>query len=106
MTERAVTDRPVKRGVLVLGGEPLPPSTLAEAEACDEVFVVARAVADDGGWLFDEDRAYGRAYERVDVLRRHLRAHGVVVHALVVDGDAAQTRKDAEALCPGGALLS
>jgi hypothetical protein len=106
MNELLVTNRLVKRGVVILGSQPLPSATLAAAEACDEVFVLARAVAGDDGWIVDEDCAYARAYERLDELRRQLRAHGIVVHGLVVDANAAQARKDAHALCPGGALLS
>jgi hypothetical protein len=95
-----------KCGVLVIGSEPLPPETVAAAEACDEVFVVARAVASDAGWLVDETRAYSDARDRLERLRRHLISRGVVVHGIVGDANAGAARKDAEALCPRGALLS
>jgi hypothetical protein len=93
-------------GVLVIGSGPLPPESVAAAESCDEVFIVARAVASDGGWLVDETRAYSDARDRLERLRRQLSSRGVEVHGIVGDANAAAARKDAEALCPGGVLLS
>jgi hypothetical protein len=101
-------DAPVNKrcGVLVIGDERLRPDTIAAAEACDEVFIVARAAPNGPRWFVDETRAYNDARARLERLRRHLRAHGVVVHGIVVDATAAAARKDAEALCPQGTLLT
>jgi hypothetical protein len=93
-------------GVLVLGGERLGPETIAAAEACDEVFIVARAVTSEPRWFIDETRAYSEARARLERMRRHLSAHGVVVHGIVVDATAKAARKDAETLCRHGTLLT
>jgi hypothetical protein len=95
-----------KCGVLVIGSEPPPPETVAAAETCDEVFIVARAVASDGGWLVDETRAYSDARDRLERLRRQLSSRGVAVRGIVGDANAAAARKDAEAIFPRGVLLS
>jgi hypothetical protein len=93
-------------GIIVLGAEPLPPDVLAAAAECDEVFVVARAVDAQARWLVDEDRARRDAHERLEGLRRYLRARGVRVRGALVDADAAAAHRDGAALCPDGVFLN
>jgi hypothetical protein len=97
-----------RRGVLVVGPESVPLSALRAALACDEVFVLARAVPVRGGRLLvvDEDAADQEACERLTQIARWLRSHGVQVHGAVGDPDPEAARRDAQALAPGSLALN
>jgi len=101
-----VPDRHRKCGIIVLGSEPLSPETLQAAAECDEVFVVARAVPGGGRWIVDEERAHSEAQRRLADVRRFLEARGVTVRGFVGDSSAEAARWDAEAVFPGGVLLT
>jgi hypothetical protein len=101
----ATATRQSNHGIIVLGAEPLSPEVLAAAAACDEVFVVARAIG-SGRWIVDEDRARQDAEARLNELRRYLRRRGVRTLGVIVDADAPAAHRDGAALSPGGAFLN
>jgi hypothetical protein len=102
-----MSDRAVKRGLLILGQEPPRARALRAAEECDEVFVLARIVPDPGSrFVIDEELAARQARDRLARLARRLRARGVRVRGAISDADAAAARQDGEALYPGASVLA
>jgi hypothetical protein len=87
------------RAIIVIGGEDPAEATFVEAQRYDEVFVLARAVADpDDRWLIDDDRNHARANARLTRALARLRALGVRALGAVGDENAAAARNDARAL--------
>jgi hypothetical protein len=87
------------RAIIVIGDEDPAEATLEEAEPDDEVFVIARALADPRDrWLIDDDRNRARALTRLTPALARLRARGVRTFGTVGDENAAAARNDARAL--------
>jgi hypothetical protein len=85
----------------VIGRDDPAETTFEEAQRYDEVFVIARAVADPGDrWLIDDDRNRVRANDRLTRALARLRARGVRALGAIGDEDAAAARNDARALFP------
>jgi hypothetical protein len=102
-----MSDRTVKRGLLVLGREPPRASALRAAEKCDEVFVLARIVPDPASrFVIDEGLASREARDRLERIASRLRARGVRVRGAISDADATAARQDGEALYPGASVLA
>ena len=94
------------RAIIVMGGEDPAEATLVEAERYDEVFVIARAVADPHErWLTDEERNHARARARLNRVLTGLRAHGVRALGAIGDENAAAARDDARALFTGAEAI-
>ncbi len=96
------------RAIIVIGAEDPAEATFEEAERYDEVFVIARAVADPRDrWLIDDRRNRVRALARLTRALARLRAHGVRAFGAIGDENAAAARNDARALFPAAeAVLS
>ncbi len=89
------------RAIIVIGDEDPAEATFEEAERYDEVFVIARAVADPRDrWLIDDDRNRACARVRLTLALVRLREHGVRAFGTVGDENAAAARNDARALFP------
>lgn len=98
--------RNAHRAIIVLGGEDPAEATFEEAQRYDEVFVVARAVADPHErWLTDDDRNRARAHARLTRALARLRAHGVRALGAIGDENAAAAQSDARALFAGAEAI-
>jgi hypothetical protein len=94
------------RAIIVIGRDDPTEATLMEAQRYDEVFVIARAVADPNDrWLIDDDRNDARANARLTRALARLRAHGVRALGTLGDEDAAAARTDARALFSGAQAI-
>jgi hypothetical protein len=90
------------RAIIVIGRDDPAEPTFTEAQRYDEVFVVARAVADpDDRWLIDDDRNRVRANDRLTRALARLRVRGVRALGAIGDEDAAAARNDARAFFSG-----
>ena len=96
------------RAIIVIGGEDPAEPTLMEAQRYDEVFVLARAVADPNDrWLVDDDRSHARANARLARALARLRTLGVRAFGMVGDENATAAQNDARAIVPTAeAILS
>jgi hypothetical protein len=98
--------RNAHRAIIVIGGEDPADAMFVEAQRYDEVFVIARAVADPRDrWLTDDDRNLARAHARLDRALVRLRANGVRALGGIGDENAAAARDDARALFAGAEAI-
>ena len=94
------------RAIIVIGDEDPAEATFEEAERYDEVFVIARAVADPSDrWLIDDNRNQARALARLTRALARLRAHGVRAFGTVGDENAGAAQSDARALFPAAEAI-
>ena len=94
------------RAIIVIGRADPDDTTFEQAERYDEVFVIARAVADPGDrWLIDDDRNHTRARARLTGALARLRAHGVRALGAVGDESATAARNDARARFPAAKVI-
>ena len=95
------------RAIIVIGDEDPAEAAFEEAERYDEVFVIARAVADPRDrWLIDERRNRARALARLTRALARLRAHSVRAFGAIGDENAAAARNDARALFPAAEAVT
>jgi hypothetical protein len=98
--------RNAHRAIIVMGGEDPAEAAFVEAQRYDEVFVIARAVADPHErWLIDDDRNHARAQARLARALARLRAHGVRALGAIGDENAAAAQSDARALFAGAEAM-
>lgn len=94
------------RAIIIIGREQLADSTFAQAEQCDEVFVIARALPDTGErFVIDDERARGAARTRLRHALARLRAKGVLAYGVVGDENVTAARKDAQAAFPAADVV-
>jgi hypothetical protein len=94
------------RAIVVIGHEDPAEATFMEAQRYEEVFVIARAVADpDERWLIDETRNRARADARLTRALARLHAVGVRALGAVGDENAAAARNDGRALFPAAEAI-
>jgi hypothetical protein len=92
--------RPIPHNaIIVIGGEDPAETAIERAARFDEVFVIARAVADPTErWLIDDERARARARARLTRTLARLRARGVRAFGAVGDENVAAAHDDARAV--------
>ena len=95
-----------ERSILILGGSDPSDAALAEAEGYAEVYVLARAVPEDGSqYLIDAGRAEANAQQRLRRVTGHLHTRGRHASGLVGDPDPLAAQRDALALFPQPSVL-
>jgi hypothetical protein len=88
-----------RKAIIVIGSEDPAEGTIGRATEYDEVFVIARAVADPSErWLIDDAHARAQARARLTRTLARLRARGVHALGAVGDENAAAAHEDARAL--------
>lgn len=94
------------RAILVIGDQQPTHALLNHVGQHEEVFVLARAVPDQGSrFLIDSGRAHAAAQRQLANVIDQLRARGSHARGLVGDPDPSAARRDALALFPHATTL-